>query len=116
MAKNHNFIGLVVNTIIATIPSGQTTSTVINLQGATLKTIILPSAFTGTQLFFQISPDGITFYDYYNIDNLKASITCSPNRAYGLFANDLFSIQYLKIISGSTEAADREIKLITRGI
>lgn len=116
MTENHNFIGLVVNTKIATIPSGQTTSNIINLQGATLKTIILPALFTGTQLFFQISINGSTFYDYYNIDNIKVSITCSQNRAYGLGAIDFYSIQYLKIVSGTTESANRDIILLTRGI
>lgn len=116
MAREQDFLGLVVRTIETTIQSGQTTSSVIALKGVTLKTIIVPSSFDGTQLTFQISDDGTNFYDYYNIDDLEVALTCSPGRAYGTFANDFFSVSFLKITSNATESATRTIKLITRGI
>jgi hypothetical protein len=116
MAEIQNFIGQVVKTEVVTILNGQTSSPAVQLKGATLKTIILPAAFDGTILTFQVSDDNVTFHDYYNILNAQVSIDVSPNRAYGLAAIDFFSIDYLKIVSNAAETADRAIKLVTRGI
>lgn len=116
MAQTRDYRNSVVETVTVTIANGQTISDGKDLAGSSLKTIVLPATFTGTEIYFQISDDGITYYDYYNIDNDRVKITTTANRAYGLGAIDFFSIRWLKIVSNTTEAADRVIKLITRGI
>lgn len=111
-----NYIGNVVKTVPLLILNGQTESAGIDVTGTTFKTIILPAGFEGTLVTFKISDDGITYYDYCNIDNDIVAITCSANRAYGLGAIDFYSIQFLKVVSNIAVGADRELKLIVRGL
>ncbi len=107
--QNYNTI---ITTIDATILSGQTTSAAIDVYGTTLKTIYMPAAFTGTKLNFKVSEDNVTFYDYANINNNLVEVTITAGRAYGLAAIDFASIQFLKLVSDASEAADRTIKLV----
>lgn len=116
MTTKNNYLNNVIIPYTLTIANGDTDSEAFDCGGVTLKTIIMPSAFTGTEITFKISPDGVTYYDYYNIDNVKASITCSAGRAYGLGAIDFYSIKFLKIISNAAEAADRDFILLTKSI
>jgi len=116
MTEVNNFIGLVVNSLPVKILTGQTKSEIVNVMGSTLKTLILPAVFTGTEISFEISIDGITFYPYYNIDNNLVKFSCTQGRAYGFAAIDFYSIQYLKLVSNATEGAERNLTLITRGI
>lgn len=116
MSQSTDYANSLVETINAVITSGQTTSAIIDVSATTIKTIILPVAFDGANLTFTVSDDGITFYDYYNVDNIAVSITCTQGRAYGLAAIDFYSIRFLKIVSSATESADRTIKLILRSI
>lgn len=111
-----NFSNLPVNSISTTILSGQTKSLVVDISGATLKTIYLPASMTGTKLTFEVSYDGVTFLPYANIDNNLVEIDISPARAYGLSAIDFYGIQFFKIVSNAVEAADRVITLSSRGI
>jgi hypothetical protein len=111
-----DYLGNIIHNIEATILSGQTVSEPIDMSGVTLKTLFLPAAFTGTELKFQISPDGITYYPYKNINDVDVSVTCTQGNAYGFGAIDFFSVEFLKIISNSVESADRSIILMSRGI
>ena len=110
------FINSVINTQKVTILSGFSESSVLDLAGSTMKTIILPDSFTGGTIAFKISDDGITYHDYYNADDALVFITCTAGRAYGVTANDFYSIRYVKLVSDATESADREIKILCRGV
>jgi len=116
MAIIENFTTQLIPPLVAVIQSGQSESNIINPYATTVKTIFMPAAFDGTAITFKISYDGLTFYNYYNIDNILVSITCSAGRAYGLGAIDFYSIQHLKIVSNATESAERQINLLTRSI
>ncbi len=115
MSEVKSYIGQVVNTLTATIANTATKSDVIDLKGATLKTIIMPAAFTGTVISFEISTDGTNFFPYYNVDDIEVDVTVTAGRAYGLAAIDFYSIQYLKIVSNASEGAKRLLTLISRG-
>lgn len=116
MSKPKHYTGLVVKTIEAQILSGQVKSDVIDMKGTSLKTILLPANFTGANLTFEVSDDGITFYPYYNINDVPVTIDITQGRAYGVSAIDFYSIQYMKIVSSAAEGADRTLKLIVRAI
>ena len=116
MSQITNYLNSIIDPIQTTIASGQTESSPIDVYGTTLKTIFLPSAFDGTSITFQVSYDGTTYYDYYNVDNQAVTVTCSANRAYGWLANDFYSIRFLKLVSNATESADRIITLILGSI
>lgn len=116
MSEASQYTGLIVETIETTIANGETKSAIINMKGISLKTILLPAVFDGSNLAFEVSDNGIDFYPYYNINNVVVAIDITAGRAYGVAAIDFYSIQYMKIVSNASQAADRTIKLIGRGI
>lgn len=71
--------------------------------------IILPATFQGTALTFEVSVDGINFVAL-NDNSGAISITVAQGKAYALPAA-LAGTLYFKIVSGSTENADRVIQL-----
>jgi len=101
--------------VTATVDSAASLSSAINFINRRLKTIYLPSAITGTQLTFQVSPDGVTYYNYYCDDT---ELVMTAGASYGLNVNprNFVGIQYLKIrfgtsSSASAQTASRTIKL-----
>lgn len=99
---------------IVTIPSGQTTSNAIDLQGLNLVQIIMPSAFTGTAINFQSSFNNGTYSTLYDNSNIIIGITVNASRAYNINPIDFTGCRYFKIVSNGTEAGDRVIGLVTR--
>jgi hypothetical protein len=116
MGEVNQYTSLILKTVNATILNGQSKSNIIDVKGTSIKTIFLPAAFDGSTLTFEISEDGTNFFPYYNINNMPITIDVTAGRAYGLAAIDLYSIQFLKIVSSATESAERIIKLIARAI
>ena len=104
--------------LTATILSGQTESDVIDSRGASLIGIIIPAAFTGTSLTFEVGsgPDGSTLADYYNAAGTQISVAVAPSRYVGMAAIDFAPTRFLKIISDQSEGADRAVILVFRGL
>jgi hypothetical protein len=98
--------------IEATILNGQTKSEIIESFGITVSQIYLPAAFSGSTLSFELSYDGVNFFPYYNANNVAVAITCTQGRVYGLPPIDLYANQYMKIVSSTSEVADRSIILL----
>ena len=97
-----------------TIASGQTVSSVVDLAGYGLVGIIMPAAFTGATISFQISHNNVDFQACYNTANTLMSATVTQGRTYMLAPTDLIGARYLKIVSASAEGAARTIGLISR--
>jgi len=101
------------------IASGGTKTPEINLNGRTLLGINLPAAFTGTSLTFEVASEaggtyGVLQDDYGN--QVTAIVAqgkpCALQRALSALAG----WQYIKIVSGATEGADRTLKLHSRQV
>jgi hypothetical protein len=107
-------INQIYRTYNVTIASGQTTSGAIDLEGYEVHAISLPSAFTGTSITFQGSLDGTTYQAIYNTANTQMSMSVTQNRLYKVEPADLSGLRYLKLVSGSSEGADRAITLLAR--
>lgn len=116
MTTINDFSNLPVSVLTATIAINQTKSDIINMKGATLKTIFIPAAFTGTAITFEVSYDGAAFAPYANVDDNLVEITVTAGRAYGLAAIDFFGVLSFKIVSNGAEAAERSIILVPTGI
>jgi hypothetical protein len=101
--------------ITLTIENGQTTSDVADLIGKSPVAIITPAALTGTSFTVKLSNDNSTFYDFYNTSGSQVSITVSTSRYIGFAIADFYCARYLKLVSGSSEVAEREIILVVRG-
>lgn len=97
-----------------TILINTTTSTDIDLSSRGFVGFVIPSAFTGTAVTFTGSVDGTNFFALYNSDNTAYSITVGTSRFYCLNPADFLGMRYVRLVSGSSEAAARTISIATR--
>lgn len=75
---------------------------------------ILPSSFTGTTITFEVSADGVTYVALHkNTADTPESITVTAGKAYA-FPISLFPFPFVKLVSGSAEAAARTIKIVSK--
>jgi len=98
----------------ATISSSGTKSGAVDLSEHTLAAVIFP-ATTGTSFTFEVSVDGTNFYPLNDTSDTAISITktAGNSTAHPLQANDFAGFTHLKIVSGSSEAAERSITIVT---
>jgi hypothetical protein len=96
-----------------TIASSGTTSTALTLQGGRVPiAIVTPSALTGTAFTFQASTDGTNFFNLYN-EATQYSVAVNISRYIALNPDVFQAIRYIRIVSGSSEAALRTISVIS---
>jgi hypothetical protein len=108
-----------VTTYSATIANGASLSGAIDLAGNRLSAIIMPAIWTAAGLSFQVSADGM---NYFNIkDNSSDAEVTWTVSASGYYTSDDFlrwkDIRYLKIRSGTAasavaQGADRIITIV----
>lgn len=96
-----------------TIASAGSTSTSITMQGGRVPLAILtPASLTGTAFTFECSVDGTNFYDLYN-GATEYSVTVAASRYIALNPDVFQAVRYVRIVSGSSEAASRTIYVIS---
>ena len=102
--------------VSVTIANGQTTSTAAAVfsAGGIAGAIITPAALTGTALSFQVSLDNTVFTALYDTSGSAVSYTVAANRVIPLNPDVFGSFPYLKLVSGSSEAADRTFIILVR--
>jgi hypothetical protein len=107
MAKNLSSADVV-------IANGGTTSAFLVLPANRIPlAIVTPSAMTGTVLTFNVSFDGATFVPlFYESTVYSITISTSVARQYALNRNAFEGVRFLQIVSGSTEAALRTLRVI----
>lgn len=101
-----------------TIDNGATVSSAIELARDERPVMIqTPAALTGTAITFQASIDGTTYVPVYEVGGTNAySVTVSTSRAVALDHRVFAAVNYLKLVSGSAEAAARIIKVLIRPV
>lgn len=93
----------------ATIASGGTTTGPIDIRGFRSVGVITPSALTGTALTFTVSATkNGTYVPLRTTGSTAVSLTVSTSGAYQV-ATSIEPFSWMKIVSGSTEAADRTL-------
>lgn len=97
-----------------TIPSGSNTSDTVDFLGSSLVGIIMPAAFTGTSITFQMSDSDTTYCDLYNKDGTQLQATVAPSRAIFFAPGDFIGARWVKFVSNATEGGNRTIKVILR--
>lgn len=111
----------------AKIASGQTASGEVDLRGRMLLAVQTPSDFTGITLAFQVSDkktaDGGAYQDVKYLNTLavtQLTLTSVSTSQHIVVAGSLLPQGigncFLKVVSGSAEAADRELILYTRPV
>lgn len=118
-AVQASYIGAApLQTKTATIASSGTTSGAVDLGGTTLAGLIMPASFTGTSVTFTVSDElAGTYRTVYAEDGVTAAsadITAGGYIPldYGLF----MGARFIKIVSNATEAAAREIGVVSRSM
>jgi hypothetical protein len=105
-----------------TIASGQTVSDAERCDDATIVGIVTPAALTGIAFTFQVSADSTNGTDGTFVP-LRAtpggaalSFTVAAAGAYQVDPVNFMAWKWVKVVSGSAEAADRVIALIVRPV
>lgn len=83
----------------AGIANGQSLSEAIILDSAGPVRLMMPAAFDGGYVEFQVSADGVTFTDLYDDVGSKVRITAAPATAVRLTPADWLGIYAIKIRS-----------------
>lgn len=102
-------------TAVITIATSTTVSAAVDLTGTSLVAILLPAAMTGVAVSFQASVNGTDFFIVKDGSGATVSITTAAAQYIPVPASITNSIRYIKLVSGSAEAANRTIQLITKG-
>ena len=114
MTRDRLFLPDNIYTDTVTIANAGTTSTAIDCRSCTIVGIIIPSAFTGTSLTFTASDDNSTFRDLYNSHGAQYYCVVAVDRHIALELSDFMCARYFKLVSGSTEGAERTITVVLR--
>lgn len=100
-----------------TIASGQGTSAAIPTSGLSLVGIQLPAAFTGTALTFLASLDGTTYQPIYStISGTALSYTVAQGHYASIDPAPFQGAKFIKLVSGSSEGADRAFSIALKGL
>ena len=100
------------------IANAGTASAAIDCGGFTLVGIKIPAAFTGIALTFTMCDtiDGTYVPVKVTTSGTALSYTVAPGGYYAIDPKDFYGIRYLKIVSGSSEAAERTLVCSLKGI
>lgn len=104
-------------TIIASIAASASLSGAVDLGGARLARILMPSEWTAANLTFQASTDGETFNNLYDQYGTEYTVTAAAARDIIVNLTDFLGVRFLKVRSGIaasavTQAAAREVTLV----
>jgi len=100
--------------VTATISAGQSLSTGVDCSvGGALSRIYMPTGWDGELLTFQVSPDGVNFYDLFRANNTEVAFNITAGTVVFITENyPLVSNNWIKLRSGSRlnpriQSADR---------
>lgn len=104
--------------VVATILDGETESNPVNLFGTSLLAIMTDSNLSGTSFTFKASNaiDG-TYLELRNMLNGEPlTAIMSDSGFHATSPIDFAAVQFLKIVSNTTQSGDTDLTLITRGL
>lgn len=104
----------------ATVAASGTTSGWINIKAdiapTGLTSLITPATLTSTTLTIQASLDGSTALTLYDFTGATFTIPCVANAWIALDPALFLAFPWVRIVTGSSEAAARDFTLVTRGV
>ena len=100
--------------VLIDISDNTTQSSAAQCGGLLLSGILFPAAMTGTAVTFDFSFDGSTWYDVVETDGTEVTYTVSAGNVVRVDPSGwaFASAGFIRVVSGSAEAADRTINLI----
>lgn len=100
------------------IANSAQSSSAIDLKGFTLVGILLPAAFTGTAITFEVS--NAIGGTYVALKSTTSGTALSYTVAQGTYAaidpKDFYGVRFLKVKSGSAEGGARTLSLALKGL
>ena len=106
-----------VNIFPATITSGNTDSSAVDVAENGVCGLEIPSAFTGSSISFKVTsnPNG-TYQTLTNSDGTTYTLTVAAGKNIIVRPINLAGWRFMKLVSGSTESADRKINIMARHV
>ena len=100
--------------VLIDVSANNTTSSAAQCDGLLLSGIVFPAAMTGATITFDFSFDGTNFVDVVETDGTEVSYTVTAGDVVRVDTSGwaFASTGFLRVVSGSAEAADRTINLI----
>lgn len=98
-----------------TVATSTTISAAVDCKNKTLCGVLLPTAFTGVAMTFQMSDtiDG-TYVAVQDGAGSSYSVTVAQGKYVPVDPNKFLGIRFLRVVSGSAEGADRIVQLSLR--
>lgn len=111
------FDGYLATNVTTTIGSAATASATIPMKGFTLVGVFIPSAFTGSSISFQAGTTATgTFVPVTSgTAGTSLSYAVGTSRYVAIDPKDFYGINFLKIVSGSSEADARTLTCQMKG-
>lgn len=114
--EHYQLFGVGFNAATATIANAATVSDAVDTDGFGNLALILPAAFTGTTIYFEVSHDGVTYVDAYTqLGERVALLNVVASRAYPL-PGEISAYRYIKLEAGTAQAASRSIVVSMRSL
>jgi len=100
--------------VLIDVSEDATNSSGVQCDGLLLSGIQFPATMTGTAITLDFSFDGSTWVDVVETDNTEVTYTVSPGNVVRVDPSGwaFTVIGFLRVTSGSSEVADRQINLI----
>jgi hypothetical protein len=99
------------------IPAGSQISGVAQVGNKSVVGLITPEALTSTAVTFEAGRTGTAdTVPLYGTDGTPVSVTVAADRWINLTPSSYASVQNIKLVMGSIEAAERTIYLVTRDV
>ena len=102
--------------VLIDVSEDASNSTGVQTDGLLLSGIVFPATMTGANVTFDFSFDGTTWVDVVETNNTEVTYNVSAGNVVRVDPSGwaFASSGFLRVTSGSAEAADRDIKLIFR--
>lgn len=102
-----------------TIANGESVSGTIDTKGRSLVGVIMPASWTAARLTFQVSLDGSTWNDLYNLYGDEFTSEAAASRFVAMSPYEFLPVRYVRIRSGTSgtpvnQGGARTLKLMTR--
>lgn len=99
-------------TVVSAAPSSaacniainESLSTAIDLADQRAARIAVPADWTAANLTFQVSVDGVTYYNLYDKDGTEYTVVAAASRSMILPLADWLGVRYVKVRSGTSAA------------
>ena len=93
-----------VNILKATIPAGGSITPAVDCTAGRIIQINTPPAWDSANITFQVSPNGVAYDDLYLAEGQELMLTCQPDRAIVVRADNWPAGRFIKIRSGPSAA------------